>query len=32
MNLDEMIKYILWIVLFTIGLGAIYFLFERLGV
>ena len=32
MNLDEIIKYLLWIALFGIAIGAIYVLFKNLGV
>jgi hypothetical protein len=31
MNLDKLIKYIVWAVLFAIGLLAIYFLFRKIG-
>ena len=32
MNLDEMIKYIIWIVIFVIALLGLYSLFKGLGV
>jgi hypothetical protein len=32
MNMDEMIKYLLWIVLFIILSGAIYVLLGKVGV
>lgn len=32
MNLDEMIKYLLWIALFAAALYGLYSLFGRLGV
>lgn len=32
MNLDELIKYIVWIVVFGIALVGLYVLFNRLGV
>lgn len=32
MNLDELIKYIIWIVIFGIALVGLYVLFGRLGV
>jgi len=32
MNLDEMIKYIIWVVVFGIALVAIYSLLKKLGV
>jgi len=31
MNQDELIKYIVWVVLFMIALAGIYFLMRRLG-
>lgn len=31
MNQDEIIKYIVWVVLFMIALVGIYFLMKRLG-
>lgn len=32
MNLDALIKYIVWIVFFGLALGAVYFLLGRLGI
>lgn len=32
MNMDELIKYVLWIVIFGIALVGIHALFKRLGV
>ena len=32
MNLDELIKYIIWIVFFALALGGLYFLLKRVGV
>lgn len=32
MDLDEMIKYIIWVVLFAVVLVGLYFLFKRLGI
>ncbi len=32
MNLDVLMKYLIWIVFFGIALVGIYFLFKRLGI
>jgi hypothetical protein len=32
MNLDEVIKYLIWIVFFGVALAGIYFMLKRLGV
>jgi len=32
MNLDVLMKYLIWIVFFGIALAGIYFLFKRLGI
>lgn len=32
MNLDELIKYLIWIVFFAIALFGIYFLLKRIGI
>ena len=32
MNLDEMIKYIIWVVLFIVALMGIYIMLKKLGV
>jgi len=31
MNLDEVTKYLIWIVFFALALGGLYFLLKRLG-
>jgi len=32
MDLDEMVKYLIWVALFIILLGAIYFTFKKFGI
>jgi len=32
MNLDELIKYLIWIVFFGVALTGLYFTFKRFGV
>jgi len=32
MDLDEMIKYIIWIAFFIIVLGALYFMLKKTGI
>jgi hypothetical protein len=32
MNLDELVKYIIWIVFFGLALTALYFVLKNLGV
>lgn len=32
MNLETLIKYLMWIVFFVIVLGALYFMLKKLGV
>lgn len=32
MNIDDMIKYIIWIVFFALALAGIYFLLKNLGI
>jgi len=32
MNIDEFLKYLIWIVFFAVALAGIYFLLKRLGV
>lgn len=32
MNLDNLIKYLMWIVFFIIALAGIYFILKKLGV
>ncbi len=32
MNLDNLIKYLIWIVFFGVALAGIYFLLKKLGV
>jgi len=32
MNLDEMIKYLIWIVFFILALGGLYFMLKQVGI
>jgi hypothetical protein len=32
MNLDEMIKYIIWIAFFILALAGLYFILKRIGI
>jgi hypothetical protein len=32
MDLDEMIKYLIWIIFFALVLGGLYFMLKKLGV
>jgi len=32
MNLDELIKYIIWIVFFGLALIGLYFMFKKIGI
>jgi hypothetical protein len=32
MNLDEMIKYLIWIVFFALAAAGIYFLLKKMGI
>jgi hypothetical protein len=32
MNLDEMVKYIIWVVIFLLALGGVYAMLKNLGV
>jgi len=32
MNLDEMIKYLIWVVFFVLVLGGLYLLLKKMGV
>ncbi len=32
MNLDEMVKYLIWVVFFVLVLGGLYLVLKRLGV
>jgi len=32
MNLDELIKYIIWIVFFGLALAGLYFMFKKIGI
>jgi len=32
MNLDNLVKYLIWIVFFAIALSALYFLLKKVGV
>jgi len=32
MNLDELVKYIIWIVFFGLALTGLYFMFKKIGV
>jgi len=32
MDLDEMIKYLIWVVFFMVVLGGLYLMFKKLGI
>jgi len=32
MDLDEMIKYLIWVIFFALVLGGLYFMLKKLGV